>query len=151
MAGDASVRDWRTAHEKEIVAEFLALLALPNVATNVRVIERNAAFISEALQPRGFNTQVISAGAGTPPAVFGELRTPGAKRTVVFYAHYDGQPVSQRDWRSGPFNPVVRAGPRADPGHDVFLVLNQGWDYEQNRFTNSNREVTIKAAATVRF
>ena len=30
---------------------------------------------------------------GSPPAVYGELRTPGATRTIVMYAHYDGQPV----------------------------------------------------------
>ena len=119
IAGDPSVRDWRTAHEKEIVAEFSELLALPNVATNVHDIERNAAFIKEALQRRGFKTQLLSAGRGTPPAVFGELSTPGARRTVVFYAHYDGQPVSQPDWRSGPFTPVVRAGPPAADGRDI--------------------------------
>jgi hypothetical protein len=37
------------------------------------------------------------------------------------------------------------------PGHDLFLVLNQGWDYETGRLTKSNRDLTIKAAATIRF
>src|SRR2546423_3951264 len=119
VAADAEVRSWRAAHEKEILDEFSQLLSLPNVATNVEDIELNATFISRALQRRGFKTSVLSAGPGTPPAVFGELRIPGANRTVVFYAHYDGQPVSESDWRSGPFTPVVRAGTRAQDSRDI--------------------------------
>ena len=34
---------------------------------------------------------------------------PGAKQSLVFYAHYDGQPVNPAQWASGlqPFNPVL--------------------------------------------
>ena len=53
----------------------------------------------------------LAAAPGTPPALLGDLRVPGAKRTVVFYAHYDGQPVGQKGWLSDPFKPVVRTGP----------------------------------------
>src|SRR6202012_5562707 len=55
-------------------------------------------------------TRILSAGPGTPPTVYGELKTPGAKRTVLFYAHYDGQPISQKGWASEPFQPVMRTG-----------------------------------------
>jgi acetylornithine deacetylase/succinyl-diaminopimelate desuccinylase-like protein len=68
---------------------------------------------------RGFATRLLSAGPGTPPAVYGELKVPGARRTVVFYAHYDGQPVAQAGWRSGPFRPVVRSGSVAAEAKDV--------------------------------
>ena len=37
--------------------------------------------------------------------------TPGAKRTVVFYAHYDGQPIAQKGWLSPPFQPTLRTAP----------------------------------------
>ncbi len=41
--------------------------------------------------------------------VFGELKTPGAKQTIVFYAHYDGQPVTPEDWETkAPFTPVTK-------------------------------------------
>ena len=30
--------------------------------------------------------------------MFGELKTPGATKTVIIYAHYDGQPVDPRQW-----------------------------------------------------
>src|SRR5439155_26301398 len=30
-------------------------------------------------------------------------------RTIVFYAHYDGQPVTPSEWQSGtPFTPVIK-------------------------------------------
>src|ERR687891_307720 len=45
-----------------------------------------------------------------PPAVYGELTTPGARRTVVFYAHYDGQPVVPEDWTTPPWQPMLRSG-----------------------------------------
>jgi acetylornithine deacetylase/succinyl-diaminopimelate desuccinylase-like protein len=34
----------------------------------------------------------------------------GAARTAVFYAHYDGQPVTPSQWVSDPFVPVLRSG-----------------------------------------
>ncbi|RPH55177.1 M20/M25/M40 family metallo-hydrolase [bacterium] len=105
------VRAYRAAHEKEIVAELTGLLALPNVATNLEDIHRNAEHLTGMLRRRGFETRLLSAGEGTPPSLYGELKTPGAKRTVVFYAHFDGQPVHQQGWVSDPWKPVVRTGP----------------------------------------
>jgi acetylornithine deacetylase/succinyl-diaminopimelate desuccinylase-like protein len=41
--------------------------------------------------------------------VFGKLDALGAARTLVFYAHYDGQPVVASEWTGqGPFEPVLR-------------------------------------------
>src|ERR1700753_1951033 len=87
------VRAYRVAHETRILEDYSRLLEIPNVATRVSDIEKNAAFITDALNKRGFQTRLLSAGPGTPPAIYGELAAPHAKRTVVFYAHYDGQPA----------------------------------------------------------
>src|ERR1700732_2350639 len=79
----AAVRTWRQAHEKEIVSDFSALLSMPNVANTLPDVERNAAYISGLLEKRGFKTQLLTAEPGTPPSIYAELKTPGAKRTVV--------------------------------------------------------------------
>src|SRR6185295_6252630 len=120
------VRAWRGAHEKEIVRELSDLLALPNVATKVADIERNADHLTGMLGRRGFAVQRLSAGEGTPPALYGELKVPGAKRTVVFYAHYDGQPVDQKGWVSDPFKPVLRSGPLGESVKEVDLAAVEG-------------------------
>lgn len=105
----AQVRAWRTAHEKAIVADFVTLLSMPNVASNVADVERNADHLQGLLKARGFEAvQKLYAQPGTPPSVYGELKTRGAKRTVVFYAHYDGQPVGQQGWITPPFTPAMR-------------------------------------------
>src|SRR4029450_4946968 len=58
---------------------------------------------------RGVSARALEGGGG-PPAVYGELRTPGAARTIVFYAHYDGQPVDPSQGTGAPFTPVFRNG-----------------------------------------
>jgi acetylornithine deacetylase/succinyl-diaminopimelate desuccinylase-like protein len=105
------VRSYRQAHEREILSELTTLLALPNVATRLADVERNADHLTAMLERRGFQVRRLSAGEGTPPSLLGELTVPGAKRTLMFYAHYDGQPVDQKGWLSDPFKPVVRSGP----------------------------------------
>lgn len=42
--------------------------------------------------------------------MYGHLIVPGATRTAVFYAHYDGQPVSPADWSTPAWTPVLRSG-----------------------------------------
>jgi acetylornithine deacetylase/succinyl-diaminopimelate desuccinylase-like protein len=112
----AAVRAWRMAHEREILTDFSTLLAMPNVATTQADVEKNAAYISGLLQKRGFATKLLTAEPGTPPSVFAELKVPGATRTVVFYAHYDGQPIGQKGWISTPFEPSMRTAlPEARP------------------------------------
>lgn len=112
----AAVHDWRQGHEKEIVGDFVTLLSMPNVAKQIPDVEKNAAYISDLLTKRGFKVQLLRAAPGTPPSVFAELKTPGAKRTVLFYAHYDGQPVGQKGWITSPFEPAMRTPlPEAKP------------------------------------
>jgi acetylornithine deacetylase/succinyl-diaminopimelate desuccinylase-like protein len=102
---------YTAAHQKAILGEFSDFLAMPNVATTQTDVEANAAHLVGLLHQRGFRTQILSAGPGTPPTVYAELKTPGARRTVLYYAHYDGQPISQKGWLSAPFTPVMRNGP----------------------------------------
>lgn len=110
------VRAWRQAHERQIVTDFSTFLSLPDVATTLPDIEKNADYIEAQLKARGFETKRLSAEPGTPPSVFAELKVPGARRTVLFYAHYDGQPVAQKGWIIDPFSPSMRTAlPEARP------------------------------------
>ncbi len=96
------------SHEQAIVAELRELLALPNVATNDADIRANAALLVRMLGKRGIDARVLET-PGAPVSVYGELATPGATRTLLFYAHFDGQPVGpEAAWRSKPFEPTLR-------------------------------------------
>ena len=108
-AARSAARQYRESHEAEIAKEFVDLLAIPNVASDSANIRRNAAVLIEMLRRRGVNARTLEGGGG-PPAVYGELRAPGATRTVVFYAHYDGQPVDPSQWTGSPWTPVLRDG-----------------------------------------
>jgi len=114
------VRAYRAAHEVEILRELVELLAIPNVASDAANIERNAAAIERAFGRRGVRTERLSV-AGAPSAVYGELPAPGAARTVIFYAHYDGQPVRPADWAGDPWKPVLRNAALRDGGREIPL------------------------------
>jgi acetylornithine deacetylase/succinyl-diaminopimelate desuccinylase-like protein len=102
------VREYRVQHEGAIVRELAEFLAIPNVASDEPNIQKNAARLVEMLKARGVETELLPI-AGRGPVVFGRLMTPGAKRTVIFYAHYDGQPVDAAAWTDGkPFEPALR-------------------------------------------
>lgn len=105
-----AVRKYRAANEKQILEQFIELLSLPNVATNVNDIDRKANVLVHLLQSRGLDARSLSPGPGRPPSVFAQLLERDARRTVLFYAHFDGQPVTQPDWISKPFSPVLRSG-----------------------------------------
>jgi acetylornithine deacetylase/succinyl-diaminopimelate desuccinylase-like protein len=102
------VRDYRMANEDRIVRELSEFLSIPNIASDTPNIQRNAAHLVEMLEARGIETHLLPI-AGRGPVVFGKLISPEAKRTVIFYAHYDGQPVDPAAWTDGkPFEPVLR-------------------------------------------
>ena len=106
----ARVAAWRAAREPAIVAELAELLAIPNLASDSVNIRRNAALIVRMLEKRGATARLLEV-PGSPPAVYGELPVPGATRTVVFYSHYDGQPVDLSRWASPPWQVTLRDGP----------------------------------------
>src|SRR5213596_3241576 len=106
-----STRDYRRAHEHKILSEFTRLLAIPNVASDRQNIRRNAEFILEMMQRRGLGPRLLeTATKESPPAVYGEWKTPGATHSIVLYAHYDGQPTDPKQWSGTmPWQPVWRS------------------------------------------
>lgn len=114
----AAVSEYRQAHERQILEEFFDLLRIPNYSENRDDIMRNANHIVGMLEKRGVKAQVLEASKGAP-AIYGELMVPGAETTVLFYAHYDGQPVVPENWSSSPYEPVLRTGYLARGGKDV--------------------------------
>jgi acetylornithine deacetylase/succinyl-diaminopimelate desuccinylase-like protein len=112
------VHAYARAHDVEIVSELRDFSAIPNLATDATNIGRNAGRLIAMMTARGITSRLLESPSGGPPAVYGELRTPGATKTVVFYAHYDGQPVDTTQWATPPWQPVLRDKP-LDAGGQV--------------------------------
>ncbi|HEX7018549.1 MAG TPA: M20/M25/M40 family metallo-hydrolase [Gemmatimonadaceae bacterium] len=104
-----SARAFRERSEAPLVREFAELLSLKNLASDSADIRRNGEYLVGMLGRRGFRNIRLLTVPGGPPAVYGELPAPGAKRTLVLYAHYDGQPVDTTQWTNPPWSPTLRA------------------------------------------
>ncbi len=113
------VERYRATHEKEIVGRLAELVSLRSVEADPAGLTATAERIGGWLAARGFTVTQLSAGPGTAPLVFGSFDTRGAKRTVVFYAHYDGQPVTLSQWSADPFAPVMRSGSLGSGEHEI--------------------------------
>jgi acetylornithine deacetylase/succinyl-diaminopimelate desuccinylase-like protein len=139
-----SFRAYRTAHEKQIVGEFVNLLSIPNHAGDTADIERNAQAISSMLQARGVTVRLLRV-PGASPVVFGELRAPGATRTIGIYAHYDGQPADPAQWQHPPFSPVLR-----DPsGKEVDWQGQEHFDPQARLYARSASDDKAPIEATM--
>ena len=117
------VRDYRIAKEAELISSYRSFLSIPNVAADIDNIRQNAAWIMHAMQDIGIsNVKLLNPiTKDKPPAVYGEVNTPGAKETIVFYAHYDGQPVDSTKWLPGlhPFRPQLADGSLANGAKQI--------------------------------
>ena len=121
-----AVREYRMDNEDRIVRELSEFLSIPNVASDTANIQKNAARLVEMLEARGIETHLLPIN-GRGPVVFGKLITPEAKRTVIFYAHYDGQPVDPTAWTDGkPFEPVLRSAAIEAGGKRIPFPENSG-------------------------
>ena len=90
--------------------EFLTIPSISNNAENRPDMERCASFLRGQLESIGMQKAALFPTQGHP-IVYGEwLGAPG-KPTVLFYGHYDVQPVDPLGlWISGPFQPTIRDG-----------------------------------------
>jgi acetylornithine deacetylase/succinyl-diaminopimelate desuccinylase-like protein len=121
----ARIDAWRSAREGVILRELADLLAIPNVASDTANIRRNANHLVGMLERRGVRARVLEA-PGSRPAVYGELATPGATRTVVFYAHYDGQPADTSRWSTSPWRPTLLDRAHSAGGREIAMPAPNG-------------------------
>jgi acetylornithine deacetylase/succinyl-diaminopimelate desuccinylase-like protein len=132
----AKIQNWRKANELRILQGFMQFAAIPCVTADSANIRRNADFLLREMRSLGLeNIQLMeSENPNGRPAVFGQVRVPGAKETVAFYAHYDGQPVNPAQWAAGldPFRPQLMTAQLENGGEKVSLStqnqsINPDW------------------------
>jgi acetylornithine deacetylase/succinyl-diaminopimelate desuccinylase-like protein len=106
------------SHQQQIVGELADLLSIPNVAADKESIRKNAELLKGMLERRGLSASLLETAGN--PLVYGELKAPNATRTLLLYAHYDGQPVNPPDWKQArAFTPILRDGRMEDGGKEI--------------------------------
>jgi len=126
-----SINEQQTA----IVNEFKTFLSISNVASNPKELQENAQWIMNYMKSKGIEdiSLLTLPNSQMPPVVYGEVKVPGATETIIFYAHYDGQPVDTTKWFPGlhPFKPSLYSG-MYEKGATVMPWLNEGNKYDMN-------------------
>ena len=118
-AAAGSLHDQAELTAQRNFPEYLDALRLPNVAAQAADIRRNAEFFARALERRGLTARLVQNPAGRP-VVLAETRRRPQLPTLLFYLHYDGQPVVPAEWsQKDPFAPVVRRRNAAGGWDDV--------------------------------
>ena len=123
---------------KSLSGEFREFLSIPNVALYEEHIRRNLDWLKPAFERRGFETRELPTSSRT--AFWAQRKVKGAKKTVLFYMHFDGQPVDPSKWhQDDPFVPVLK---RMENGKWAEI----GWDMVADDFDDDWR-VFARAAA----
>jgi acetylornithine deacetylase/succinyl-diaminopimelate desuccinylase-like protein len=103
------VREWRSRHEGQILAELMQLTAVPNVASDRPNIARNADLLTTMFEKRGF--QVTRWETKGSPIVFARRDAAKPRGSLIFYFHYDGQASDPKEWtRGAPYAPAAYLG-----------------------------------------
>lgn len=116
----------------QILQDFKTLLAIPNVAFDLKNINKNADHIVTELNKRGVETKLLRM-VGTPPIVYGYYPVKGAKRTLVFYVHYDGQPADKTNWTNDPWVPTYYSKALFDGGQPMEFPTEHSEIDEEHR------------------
>ena len=121
--------------QTSIVDEFKTFLSIPNVASNPKGLQENAQWIMNYMKAKGIEdiSLLTLPNSQMPPVVYGEVNVPGATETIIFYAHYDGQPVDTTKWFPGlhPFKPSLYSG-MYEKEATVMPWLTKGSNYDMN-------------------
>ncbi len=103
-------------HRDRFVDELRTLLRIPSISTlpqHREDIRRAADWLLAHLRELGLTAELIPLEGGHP-IVYGQWMKAAGRPTVLFYGHYDVQPVDPlTEWTSPPFEPTLR-------GDDLF-------------------------------
>ena len=100
-------------NKERFISELLDLLRIPSISAQSERkpdMQRCAEFLAAALVKAGADRADVLPTEGNP-VVYAEKTVDPKAKTVLVYGHYDVMPVDPRsEWRTEPFEPVIRDG-----------------------------------------
>ena len=127
QALDTYFTSHREAHLNEL-KEFLRIPSISSLSEHKEDIQEAAKWLVKAFEKLNLENISITQTAGHPVVYADWLHAEG-KPTILFYGHYDVQPVDPLHlWESEPFNPTIRdnklfARGASDDKGQVFMHL----------------------------
>ncbi len=107
----------KTASALQELKEFLSI---PNDALNAEDIDKNLNWLDTAFKKRGFSTEILL--TTRTPLFLAERKFKGAKKTVLFYMHFDGQGIDPSKWNQpNPYKAVLKE--KNETGYEII-----SWD-----------------------
>ncbi|MGB2822658.1 MAG: M20/M25/M40 family metallo-hydrolase, partial [Phycisphaerae bacterium] len=105
-----SVKEYVQSHRDEHLARLMELIRFPSVAnTNPDECVACAEWLADHLRGLGLSARLAESQG--PPNVIASAHVDDDAPTLLVYGHYDVQPPDPlEEWRTGPFEPVVRDG-----------------------------------------
>lgn len=117
----------REKHLEEL-KEFLRIPSISSLSEHKEDMLTAASWLADALKKLGIENVSVDETKGHP-VVYGDWLHAEGKPTILFYGHYDVQPVDPLHlWESEPFNPTIRdnklfARGSSDDKGQVFMHL----------------------------
>jgi acetylornithine deacetylase/succinyl-diaminopimelate desuccinylase-like protein len=139
-----AVKEYLEKTTNQAIDLLMQLIRIPSVAAKGEGIEEAATMLHSLFQGLGMKTEIHPTPGS--PVVTAHLDV-GAKRTLLFYDHYDVQPAEPFDlWDSPPFDPEIRDGRLYGRGvaDNKGDTISRIWTIKAFQETNTPLPVNVK-------
>lgn len=157
MSAD-QVLAWLSQNEKPAVDRLIDWLRIPSVSTDPTFAgqcRRAAEWAADHLKTSGLRAEVRETGGHPIVMAFSDGDPDYKGPHVLFYGHYDVQPVDPIElWESPPFEPVIKPAEKGGPGERIVArgaVDDKGQVLMFLEALRAWKETTGKVAGGVKF
>ena len=106
---------------------LMEILSIPNDAAYPQQIDRNIQWLDHELTKRTFKVTLLP--SKSRPFLFAEYKVSDKLPTVLFYMHFDGQPVAANAWKQpDAYTPVLKM--KSDTGWKLISGSTRGLSYD---------------------
>lgn len=101
---------WVDANIGELVSDLQSLIQQPSISAKNEGIEECAKLVTKILKQSGIKSHLLRLKKGIAPVVFAEVNSKkNPTKTLLFYNHYDVQPVEPIElWTDKPFSGKIK-------------------------------------------